>query len=712
MNQNKKSNRQSDIKVLIRLYALFVVHNRSTTFFCILTSLITGTRPYIMVVLSGILIDGLLSGKFYAQFLMYLGAGFLLNFAAQIAEAVFRENFNARVENCLERQNLDMNEQSMNLDFENLENPVIQDKKRKQEQVVNLRGGLYWLLIWPLDKGLTGLVSVITAIVVSGRLFFAGSSAAHPSFAVLSVLLVLLIAGCTWGSFQNNNYWNHRGRLVLDEYAKEKKKSNYLLHHILSSAEILIAGCTWGSFQNNNYWNHRGRLVLDEYAKEKKKSNYLLHHILSSAETGKDLRIFHQQDLIADGAVRENEKEVMRLLKKSRSLAMTQQGINSVLSTATCAGVYLYAAVKAFYGMITIGSVVQYSTGIMKCITGLTNMLWCASGWKRVADYGREYLEYIDCLSTKDSGSEPVQTESRQRILLECENVSFRYPGSNRDVIKNLNLRLLLHPGEHIAVVGRNGSGKTTFIKLLCRLYDVTEGEIRINGKNIKEYSYEAYLDLFGVVFQDYKLFALKLGETIAASEEVDEASAQVALEKAGLKEKLEALQAGMDTYVGKEFDASGVNFSGGERQKLAIARAIYKNAPLVIMDEPTSALDPIAEFEVYEGFSRLVGDKAAVYISHRLASCRFCSKILVFHQGRIEQEGSHEELVKEDGLYRNLWNAAVYISHRLASCRFCSKILVFHQGRIEQEGSHEELVKEDGLYRNLWNAQAQYYQV
>lgn len=610
MNQNKKSSRPSDARVLIRLYSLFAVHNRSTILFCILTGLMTGTRPYIMVVLSGILIDGLLSGKSYTQLLAYLGAGFLLNFAAQIAEAVFRENFNARVENCLERQNLDMNERSMSLDFENLENPAIQDKKRKQEQVVNLRGGLYWLLIWPLDKGMTGLVSVVTAAAVSGRLFFAGNGAGHPGFAVLSVLLVLLIAGCTWGSFRNNNYWNHKGRLVLDEYAKEKKKSNYLLHHILSSAE-----------------------------------------------TGKDLRIFHQQELIADGAVRENQDEVMRLLKKSRNLAMTQQGIGSVLSTATCAGVYLYAAVKAFYGMITIGSVVQYSTGIMKCISGLTNLLWCASGWKRAVDYGREYLEYIDCLSTKDSGEEPVRQED-SGILLECEKVSFRYPGSNRDVIKDLNLRLLLRPGEHIAVVGRNGSGKTTFIKLLCRLYDVTEGEIRINGKNIKEYAYEEYLDLFGVVFQDYKLFALKLGETIAASEQVDEARAGEALKKAGLQEKLEALQAGMDTYVGKEFDASGVNFSGGERQKLAIARAIYKNAPLVIMDEPTSALDPIAEFEVYEGFSRLVGDKAAVYISHRLASCRFCRKILVFHQGRIRQEGSHEELVKEDGLYRDLWNA------------------------------------------------------
>lgn len=611
MKKTKKKRRESDFKVIARLYSLLAVHNKSTVIFCILTSLMSGTRPYIMVVLSGILIDGLMSGKAYTQLLGYLGAGFLLNFAAQIIEAVFREAFNARVENCLERQNLEMNERSMALDFENLENPQIQEKKRKQEQVVNLRGGLYWMLVWPLDKGLTGLVSVITAFAVSGGLFLSGAGEGSPWFWLFSALLLVLILLCALGSFWSNHYWNHKERLVLDEYAKEKKISNYLLHSVLSSADA-----------------------------------------------GKDLRIFHQKELIEEAAVSGRQEKTLELLKRSRSLSMKQEGIGGFLSGVTCASVYFYATIKAFYGMISVGSVVKYAAGIMKCINGIFYILMCSSGLKRAADYGREYLEYIDCLSTKSFGTERIQAKEKQSLLLECDHVFFRYPGSSRDVIQDLNLRLELHPGEHIAIVGRNGSGKTTFIKLLCRLYDVTQGEIRINGRNIRDYSYEEYLDLFAVVFQDYKLFALMLGETLAASEQVEEDRVWDALKKAGLQKKMEELNAGIHTYIGKEFDAGGINFSGGERQKLAIARAVYKNAPLVIMDEPTAALDPVSECDVYEGFSRLVGDKAAIYISHRLASCRFCHRILVFAEGRIVQNGQHEELAAAEGLYRKMWNA------------------------------------------------------
>lgn len=212
--------------------------------------------------------------------------------------------------------------------------------------------------------------------------------------------------------------------------------------------------------------------------------------------------------------------------------------------------------------------------------------------------------------------------------------------------------------GEKMAIVGKNGSGKTTFIKLLCRLYDVTEGCIKVNGVDIREYDYADYCDLFAVVFQDFKVFSFPLGENVAAGSAVDIGRAEDALERAGLGERLKNLPDKLDTNVGKEFEENGVNFSGGEKQKIAIARAIYKNAPFVIMDEPTAALDPESECEVYAGFDKMVGNKTAIYISHRLASCRFCRDILVFDKGRIVQRGSHEELEKQEGLYRELWNA------------------------------------------------------
>ena len=208
-------------------------------------------------------------------------------------------------------------------------------------------------------------------------------------------------------------------------------------------------------------------------------------------------------------------------------------------------------------------------------------------------------------------------------------------------------------------MVGKNGSGKTTFIKLLCRLYDPTEGEILLNGINIKKYDYEEYKTIFSVVFQDFKLFSFSLGENVAASVAYEEEKVISCLEKAGFGERLKNLEKGVHTYLYRNFDEDGIEISGGEVQKAALARALYKDAPFIILDEPTAALDPVAEFEIYSRFNEIVGEKTAVYISHRLSSCRFCNDIAVFDEGRLVQRGSHEELVADkDGKYYELWQA------------------------------------------------------
>ena len=602
--------KESDFKILRRLFSLYAVHNKSTITACIFCAIVTGLRPYIMIVLSGILIDGLIGGMPFSTLMIWLAAGLAVNFAAEALEAWLREAFNAKVENCLERQNRDMNEKSLYSDFENLENPEIQEKKRKQEQVVNVRGGIYWMLIWPMDKGLTGLIIVVTAIIVAAPLFAGGSGSGHPGLIVMSIILAVMIVACSWASYKNSDYWNKKIHKVFDQYAKCNRVSNYILHSILSGSE-----------------------------------------------TGKDLRIFGQQELIEEGVLGQ-QQEALKKLKEIRKQGMTQSGIEATLTTVNCGLIYLYAAFKAYLGLITVGSVVKYASGIIQCINGIKNILFCATGWRQAVDYGREYLEYLEFENSTKDGSGHVSENEDQSILLECEHVSFRYPGTKEDAIHDLNLKMVLKPGDHIAIVGRNGSGKTTFIKLLCRLYNVTEGVIRVNGKDIRDYAYEEYVDIFSVVFQDYRMFSLELGENIAASEKVEEERVLDAMRKAGLGHRLENLPNGLDTYVGKEFEENGVNFSGGERQKLAIARAIYKDAPFVIMDEPTAALDPISECDVYESFDRLVGHKAAVYISHRLASCRFCDKILVFSEGGVVQNGSHEALVEQKGLYREMWNA------------------------------------------------------
>lgn len=253
---------------------------------------------------------------------------------------------------------------------------------------------------------------------------------------------------------------------------------------------------------------------------------------------------------------------------------------------------------------------------------------------------------------------------------IEFRNVSFSYPNTDIQVLSGLNITL--QPGEHLSVVGLNGAGKTTFIKLLCRLYDTTEGEILLDGINIRKYDYQEYMSLFSPVFQDFKLFGFSVKDNILlsdtslapaqqeyAQDTTSQTNIQELLAQVGLQERIDSLEKGADTILFKAFDENGVEFSGGEQQKIAIARALYKKAPVVILDEPTAALDPVAEYDIYRQFNALVGGKTAIYISHRLSSCKFCDRIAVFSDGRIKEYGTHDELVKvKDGIYAEMFAA------------------------------------------------------
>lgn len=317
--------------------------------------------------------------------------------------------------------------------------------------------------------------------------------------------------------------------------------------------------------------------------------------------------------------------------------------------------IYLFTVIRALIGMVSIGGVVTYASSLSMFTKGIKKLTGFMGHFNSLRLYAGDYVDFMTLEKTKYPGTIPIEKRRDNKFKVEFEHVSFKYPGSEDYVIKDLSLSFVI--GEKMAIVGRNGSGKTTFIKLLCRLYDVTEGCIKVNGIDIRKYDYEEYCNLFAVVFQDFAIFSLPLDENIAASMEIDENKVKSALEKAGLGERIKDLSS-LEVAVGRELSDSGVNFSGGEKQKMAIARAIYKDAPFVIMDEPTAALDPVSECEVFEGFDKMVGNKTAIYISHRLASCRFCEDILVFDQGKVVQRGSHEELEDQEGMYRKLWHA------------------------------------------------------
>ena len=222
-------------------------------------------------------------------------------------------------------------------------------------------------------------------------------------------------------------------------------------------------------------------------------------------------------------------------------------------------------------------------------------------------------------------------------------------------ILKNISIKLKAH--ETLSIVGINGAGKTTFVKLLCRLYEPTEGEILINGINISSIPYEQYYKLLSVVFQDFKLFPFTVRENIQLCINGDPVRLAESIRESGLSAKIDSLPNGVNTMVFKEFDENGIEFSGGEGQKMAIARAIYKNAPIVILDEPTSALDPIAEYEIYQHFNSLAKGKSTIYISHRLSSTRFTDKVAVFSDGNLAEYGSHAQLMEIDGgIYKNMF--------------------------------------------------------
>lgn len=319
--------------------------------------------------------------------------------------------------------------------------------------------------------------------------------------------------------------------------------------------------------------------------------------------------------------------------------------------------VYTFVCLKAWAGAFGLGSVTQYIASITKVSGGVSSLISTLGDMRNNAPFLNQAFAFLDIPNTMYQGSLTVEKRRDRNYEVEFRNVSFKYPGSETYALRNVNMKFRI--GKRLAVVGMNGSGKTTFIKLLCRLYDPTEGEILLNGIDIRKYNYRDYMMLFSVVFQDFKLFSLKLGENVASNVEYDRELVTDCLQKAGFAEKLATMPNGTETYLYKDYNKDGVNVSGGEAQKIAIARALYKNAPFIILDEPTAALDPIAEADIYSKFNDIAGDKTAIYISHRLSSCKFCDEIAVFHEGAVIQQGTHASLVSdENGKYYELWHA------------------------------------------------------
>ncbi len=329
--------------------------------------------------------------------------------------------------------------------------------------------------------------------------------------------------------------------------------------------------------------------------------------------------------------------------------------------------VFLFTASKAWIGVIGIGNFILYQGTIEKFVKSVAGLASDIGQLRYNNNALQNTFDYLDMPNTMYKGTLAVEKRDDIDYEIEFRDVSFQYPRSDEWVLRHVNMKFKI--GDKLAIVGENGSGKTTFIKLLCRLYDPTEGKILLNGIDITRYRYDEYMKLFSVAFQDYSLFAFSVAENVAASDAFDERRVLDCLERVGLGGKIAGLEKGIRTNIGRDYENDGVDFSGGEQQKIALARALYKDAPFMILDEPTAALDPIAEAEIYARFNDIASDKTSVFISHRLSSCKFCDEIAVFHKGQLVQLGSHEQLIAdENGKYYELWNAqAQYYTEKTA---------------------------------------------
>ena len=499
-------------------------------------------------------------------------------------------------------------DKQMSLDYDDLEDVSIQKQRQEVEENLFMFGNGLAQLVWGTSVMVKVFINIFVALLMSGTLFISKTGERivdHP-------IWIVAILGCiTLCGFSN--------------YKATRKENS-----------LFMKWC------DNSLWFNRTFMFFG-------------HELYTNLERAKDVRIY-RQDTLAIKKIEELEAWGKAEKKNSFHMAFFPSVAGFIVGLGNCA-CYLFVAIKAFLGAYGVGSVVQYVSVLTRLGDGIRDLMFMVSDNELYCAHLKKMYDYLDIPNHMYQGSLTVEKREDNEYYIEFRNVSFKYPRTENYVLRNVNLKFKI--GEKLAVVGMNGSGKTTFIKLLCRLYDPTEGEILLNNVDIRKYDYKEYMSILSVVFQDFKLFSFGLGQNVSASFHYNEELAKRCLEKAGFYERLQSMKKGLETSIYKDLDEEGVEISGGEAQKIALARALYKNAPFIILDEPTAALDPIAEYEVYSKFNEIVQDKTAIYISHRLSSCRFCDVIAVFDGGQIVQRGVHDRLLQDThGKYYELWNA------------------------------------------------------
>ena len=396
----------------------------------------------------------------------------------------------------------------------------------------------------------------------------------------------------------------------------------------------------------------------NDKVEEDRKIDYL-YKVMTEYGFAKEVRINNAESYISNkyaGILQMQIRKLKALYKKSIQIHL----LSTVITITQTAVMYFYFSYQVFYTHISIAEYIVLLGATTLLASLLLGFFYNIARISRTCEQIGFYHDYKNLLENHSTIIKSNELEEKDidfsNVVIKFHNVSFTYPGTNKTVLKNINFEL--RKNEKIGIVGLNGSGKTTFVKLLTRIYDPTEGRITINDVDIKTIPHRQYTKNIGIVLQDFLLFAYSVKENIILDTEFNKSKFLSSIEKSGLNSKIDSLEKGIETYVYKTLEADGIEFSGGEGQKLALARAIYKDAETLILDEPTSTLDPIAEYELFSKLNDISENKATIFISHRLSSTKFCDKIIVLSDGEIIETGNHDELIKQDGFYADLFNS------------------------------------------------------